>query len=135
MPLPEWNPEFSVGSKMLDDQHKVILQLCASIHNLTRSDPEYLDKLHIALNDMSAYAEKHFAEEERILAEIHYPDIKSHRSEHMNYHESLTQLLFDAMQGNVEVSKLSEFLETWWIDHILNSDMKYKPYLTSPQSA
>ena len=129
MSLPEWTPEFSVGSKTLDDQHKIILQICARIHALSKTDPDYLDKLHIALNDMSEYASKHFRDEERILRDANYPELELQRLEHENYHELLTELLVDAINGTPDAAKMSNFLEKWWVDHILNSDMKYKPHL------
>ena len=129
-----WIPQYSVGSKTLDDQHKSILEICARIQLLSKSDPDYLDQLHIALNDMSEYASRHFKDEEQILANIDYTALEEHRKEHNHYHELLSELLIDAIEGNPDARKMSRFLEEWWIDHILDSDMKYKSLLIEANS-
>ena len=130
MSSTDWRPEYSVGNQALDDQHRVILTLCARIRNLSRSDPDYFDKLHIALHDMSVYASRHFRDEEKLLDEIDYPEADSQRQEHDHYQEMLTELLVDAVEGTPDADKMARFLEEWWVDHILNSDMKYKPCLS-----
>lgn len=123
-----WSAEYSVGNDVLDRQHRRILDLCVQVRTLAPSQPSYSERLHDILNEMSRYAIEHFKTEEALLGKVDYPHVGEQQHEHLEYHEGLTNLLMDSMTGVPDRERLRAFLEDWWLDHILLSDMKYKPY-------
>ncbi len=123
-----WSERYSVGHEQLDRQHRQILNLCEQVHALSPLDSSYSERIHDILNDMSAYAANHFRTEEAVLGAINYPDLAEQKQEHNDYFEGLTALLMESMSTVPSQKKLSAFLEDWWIDHILVSDMQYKVF-------
>ena len=67
-----------------------------------------------------------------MLLEVDYPDIDTQKAEHASFQELLTELLMDAVEAPPDADKITKFLEDWWIEHILNSDMQYKAYFERP---
>ncbi len=123
-----WAANYSVGHEVLDRQHKMILDLCVQVRDLDVTDPMYSERLHEILNSMSVYAINHFKTEERVLREINYPHMDEQEKEHLDYQEGLTNLLMDSITGVPDQARVRTFLDDWWVDHILLSDMKYKGY-------
>ncbi len=126
-----WSANYSVGNEVLDRQHKQILDLCVQIRELKPTDGSYSERLHDILNEMSVYAINHFKTEEALLGQVGYPQMGEQKQEHFDYQEGLTNLLMESMTGVPDKEKLRVFLEDWWIDHILLSDMKYKSYFSA----
>lgn len=129
--LSEWKTEYSVGNKTLDTQHQRLLKLCKRISDYqcdcTKSS---IETFHAILNDLHFYAEKHFEIEEDVLRRIGYPHLNDQKKDHDGYCERLVGFMLSAMNGDIDKSSLQVYLEKWWIDHILISDMQYRSYLT-----
>lgn len=128
--LSDWRPEYSVGHLTLDTQHQRLLALCKRVSAYEfRRDKQSLEEFHNILNDLAAYASMHFQTEEAVLKAVDYPALAAQKQEHDAYSESLVEFMFDAIHGEPDKLRLQRYLETWWIDHILVSDMAYKTYL------
>lgn len=128
-----WKESYSVGNATLDEQHKILLKLCNLI-SLCEQDnsPESLKSFHLILNDLADYADTHFRTEEELLIQANYRWVAEHIAEHLAYSEKLTEILYAATVGVIDKSGLARYLEKWWVDHILGSDMNYKSYLLQP---
>lgn len=128
--LSEWRPEYSVGNLTLDVQHQRLLALCkrVSAYEFLR-DKSSLEEFHGILNELASYATKHFQTEEDVLRRIGYPGLADQKREHDAYSENLVEFMFDAINGEPNKERLQSYLESWWIDHILVSDMAYRTYL------
>jgi hemerythrin len=128
--LSEWKPEYSVGNQTLDLQHKRLLELCKRLSAYECDMSKHsIDAFHVILNDLAFYASKHFETEEQVLRQIGYPKLPDQKKEHEQYGEKLIEFLFAAMNGQIDKTTLQDYLETWWINHILVSDMEYSNYL------
>ncbi len=128
--LSEWRPEYSVGNLTLDIQHQRLLALCKRVSAYEfRRDKSSLEEFHSILNELASYATKHFQTEEDILRRVGYPGLADQKREHDAYSENLVEFMFDAINGEPDKASLLSYLESWWIDHILVSDMAYRAYL------
>lgn len=139
MPI-QWRDKMSVGSKVLDDDHKRLIDILNAFEEMTRNgaDFEALDQIFQKLAD---YTREHFAREEKILEEIGYPL----RNTHQDQHRSMVAWLLKAYktykarrqaaeaQGITSdhecYEELLKILNTWLMRHILQDDMKLKPHL------
>mgnify|MGYP003458689915 CR=1 FL=1 len=124
--LSDWQPSYSVGNVLLDDQHKKLLSLARKALSCMEEQGELgHENFHDILHELSRYIELHFATEEAILRESSYPLLDTHIEEHRAYQLSFTEMLLDASMEKVDKVGLSDFLSSWWIEHILCSDKQY----------
>lgn len=121
-----WQPGYSVGNRLLDQQHQQLLSLCNQAIDCMETDSlESRANFHLILNDLVEYTQSHFKTEEAILARHQYPLLDRHRSEHIAYQVKLTDFLLEASLGNINRSALYHYLADWWREHILCSDKQY----------
>jgi len=122
--LIEWNDKkLSVGIKLLDDQHKVLVSYINELHDLITSDSnesaisELFEKLY-------KYTQYHFHDEEKYFSSLGKNDLALHKLQHKHFLEELAQI----QQGNVK-QKISEdllfFLTDWLVHHIVAEDLKF----------
>lgn len=123
----KWKDAFSVGNEKLDEQHKALLQLCESINEKLDAEPGTTNFANwiMALNH---YAKSHFKTEEELLKQVEYPELQSHEHEHVAFESKLGKLHVNNIMGHLNPQELREFVNDWWLRHILESDMKYKAY-------
>ena len=125
-----WEEKFSVGNSMLDLQHKRLLEICNQLAECIEMEGRSADaRFHEVLNELAVYGKKHFITEEHLLQQLAYPALGDQIGEHGAYQDKLAGVLIDAVRGKLEKIELQEFLSHWWVDHILGSDMQYKPFL------
>jgi hemerythrin len=131
MNSPIWNESFSVGHPVLDGQHKELLALCQQAADCVEDvSLEGAEHFHMLLNDLAVYAKKHFRTEEKILSQHSYPLLNEQKTEHEEYEVWLSETLLAAMDGNSDKADVHQFLSAWWVRHILESDMRYREFLS-----
>lgn len=125
-----WNPSFSVGVRLLDEQHERIVDMI----NLLISDPEATvrsESISELLNRLTKYATEHFRAEEQLLEEYGYPDLARQKEEHKAYRIKVVALCQATISHEESVpTELLKFMRLWMVNHILESDMKYCSFLT-----
>lgn len=127
-----WDASFSVGNDVLDRQHQKLLELCNEMgQHVQGKQAVSRTRFHDILNEMSLYARQHFQTEEALLKEYGYPDLAAQESEHLAYDEKVTNWSFDATMGDLNLAQTQRFLSEWWRNHILVSDMQYRPLMES----
>ncbi len=124
--LINWNNKLSLGISSIDLEHKKLVSLANELA-VAIIDGEGHDLLKSVLDKLLEYTASHFKNEEALFQKFKYPEMENHVEEHrlltqqvMNLHKEIN-LRF---AGNIV-----EFLESWLVDHILSSDMKYSKYL------
>jgi len=134
MALIDWTPKYSVGSAVLDQQHKVLFSLINQLHAamLRGGREEEVQKIFF---DLISYTESHFKEEETMLSRIGYPKLAPHRLQHAAFVEKVRDLNSQLLAGEFKVSiYLLGFLKTWLSEHILGTDQQYVAFLNPVQS-
>lgn len=127
-----WSEKFSVGNAKFDQQHRAIIDL---INQLIELQEKPFDKTAVREinSDLVKYGMEHLMDEENLLQEHDYPDFIKHKHEHMLYVKKTTKFLKNTIDLNEEtLSQIVEFLADWWTHHILDEDMKYKPFFEKP---
>jgi hemerythrin len=127
-----WDASFSVGNELLDRQHQNLLGLCNALAECTSAGP-HADpfKFHDILHRLTQYAREHFRVEEGLLQQYHYSDLAQQQVEHAAYEEKMVDMAFSATMDVLDMGDAQRFLAIWWRDHILVSDMQYKPLMES----
>ena len=132
MAFINWTDELSVGVVALDDDHK---KMIAMINELYEGILEGRDKgSQIALLDrLLESILGHFAAEEALLVETEYLDAEIHAREH---HESAVwakNAIGQFKNANLPDLTLDgmTYIKDWLLDHIVDSDKFYGPFLNS----
>jgi hemerythrin len=82
--------------------------------------------------EMINYAREHFTTEEVLMRQYGYPAIESHKKEHDYFIDTTASLAINFMDNrNTTGDEITEFLKIWLTNHILKTDMKFKPFFAA----
>jgi hemerythrin len=124
-----WSPEFSVGVPALDAQHRKMIDTLNGL--LAQPDADLRSAILLdTLTRLTQYAGEHFKDEERLMEAAGYPGIEQHKQKHMEFREKMVECCLAARLGVDSVPRqLVQFLVDWLNHHVLQEDLKYKPFL------
>ncbi|MGA3287748.1 MAG: hemerythrin family protein [Bacteroidota bacterium] len=130
----EWQDDYTVGVKELDDQHRCLLNTINTLLE-EQGDKYEAAKFSPALSSLIYYAYTHFATEERYLLQVHFPDLKQHVLEHIDFIMKTLGLALRVKSGGDETRiELLRYLKEWYSSHVLVTDRQYIPFLASKKS-
>jgi hemerythrin-like metal-binding protein len=130
MPAIVWNANIQTGIPIFDAQHKKLIE---NINKLF--DAVHRGKGNEAAADMlgflAQYTIVHFRDEEVMMLKHGFPGHAAHKAEHAEYTRKVNRLRRQLREGtNLTLwRELSEFMSTWWREHIMRMDMNYAPFL------
>ena len=131
MPLIDWSSEMSVNVMVMDSQHKMLIEIINQLHEAMLAQ-KGKQEVGLALDRMMDYTQRHFKDEERILAANQYPLFGRQKSEHDAFILKVQEFKSDFQQGKLALSiQVITFLKNWLINHIQGEDKKYGVFLNS----
>ena len=88
----EWEDSLSVGYNTIDLHHKKLLTIMEQFKNLfDLPQEEYKLKIGKILKSLSDYTYYHFEEEEKVMNEYGYPDLKEHAEIHKTFKKKIIE--------------------------------------------
>ncbi|MGC3998096.1 MAG: bacteriohemerythrin [Anaeromyxobacter sp.] len=131
MALINWKPQLSVGVKLFDDQHKVLIGMINDLH-AALAGGKGNDVMGPILTGLAEYTQTHFAEEEQLLAKHGYPGLAVHKIEHRKLLDQVGALQQKHKSGNTMISvEVMHFLRDWLSTHIQGEDAQYGKFLNA----
>ena len=86
--------------------------------------------INTILSDLKKYTETHFIEEENLMKKYNYPEYDIQRKAHLDLLQKTSEFIRQKQQFSGDITlDVFQFLKTWWTNHILIMDLKYKSYL------
>ena len=128
--LVKWSGTFSVGVKLIDDQHKGLLNLVNDLFNHVIGDEAaeraYFQKvIQTAVN----YVKVHFATEEKIMIATKFPGYAEHKRAHDTFVLTVVDNIRDFEAGKkFTLAAFTKFLKEWVLTHIAILDKQYFEY-------
>ncbi|MDR1107237.1 MAG: bacteriohemerythrin [Treponema sp.] len=128
--LVKWSATYSVGIKLIDDQHKGLLNLVNDLFNHVSSDEAteraYFQKvIQTAVN----YVKVHFATEEKIMLATKFPGYAEHKKAHDTFVLTVVDNIRDFEAGKkFTLAGFTRFLKDWVLTHIAIMDKQYFTY-------
>ena len=125
--LISWSEAFSCGIKIIDDQHKGLVNLINEIFNHGSKDEneerEYLEKvIHQAIN----YTETHFKTEEKLMLLAKVPGYKEHKHAHETFVEHTACYSRNFEEGkSPSLLEFATYLKEWFLSHSAVMDKEY----------
>lgn len=129
----EWNETYSVGIEAMDIHHKKLIGIYNELHEGISSGHSE-EALRKTLSNLVDYTKYHFSAEEALMKKYDYPEYPAQKEAHEKLIATLGNLQqqFEEGKGGLTiVLKIQNFLRSWLINHILDADKKYGPYLNN----
>ena len=131
MILIEWQPGFSVGVKLIDEQHQLLVNMINDLYAAMHTGEERV-VLQKMINRLAVYAAVHFAREEHYFNLFAYPHSEAHIRAHDDLEDQVYQFEEDFKAGRQELSmEVMSFLSDWLVEHITKSDRQFGPFLNA----
>ncbi len=125
MPILSWKPEYSVDIKLIDEQHKKLIETINMLYDAMERR-EAKSVLSEVLNRLIEYVTFHFDLEEKYMVEFKYPGYNEHKEAHKYCTDRVLGFMkkFEAGEQMLSVEML-DFLVNWLHTHMLEMDQKY----------
>lgn len=125
-----WTPNLSVGVPLIDEQHKVWFDKAEKLFEAgqKRQAADYVGELLGFLDD---YTRQHFADEERYMQSINYPDYPAQKQAHTAFIAELAKIKseFASSGGNfMVIMNANKLVIDWLTKHISTMDKKIGEY-------
>ena len=125
-----WTTDLSVGVNRIDEQHKIWFDKANQLFEAGKSGQSktYISQMLKFLDD---YTKQHFADEERYMTSIQYPEIQAQKAAHAAFIQELDKLKkdFDASGGKITVIiNANQMVIKWLTTHISQMDKKIGQY-------
>ncbi|WP_139452950.1 bacteriohemerythrin [Campylobacter armoricus] len=125
--LPKWCDKYSIHNDEIDKQHKKLFELAANVEMIS-DKPIHKGQIKFLLADFFNYMKEHFAEEEKYMAKIGYPELPNHQKIHKSIIQSMIDLIQNIKSTNDLKEKLNVIASKWLLEHILREDMKIEKW-------
>lgn len=132
MAFIQWSPSFSVGSPILDADHRKLIDILNEIYEVWTGDSCTVE-LGRLFDQLLDYTDNHFSREENKLADRDYPGLERHQAEHERLRElvhAFRSRHLAGQQADTLTEEMTKFLKSWLLNHILEEDMKYRHLFT-----
>jgi len=129
--LMEWSDDLSVGIGLIDDQHRVLLDLINELHAGMRNRQS--DSVLVGVVErLKEYTVKHFGQEEQYFDRFGYPETAAHKEIHAKLVQQVLDFETALKSGKATVTMdIMHFLKDWLLKHIMGTDKKYTQFLNS----
>ena len=124
MPFIVWKDSYRTRIPEIDADHAHLLVVANYLYEaVSRGSGSHV--VRGALVDFCSYAGTHFSAEEELMASCGYPDLPSHRNEHIEFLARVHALA--ANSSHVQTKDLFDTLRKSLLHHFLTTDRDYIP--------
>lgn len=127
----KWIPALKIGHDVIDNQHIELFSLfdefvegCAKERGTVS-----VVELHQKLKE---YVEKHFRDEEALMASSGYPGLEKQKREHQKFQRQVSELGSTISRQGVtliELVQMNKLLVNLLVNHVQDVDQKFGEYL------
>jgi len=128
--LVTWSERLSCGIKIIDDQHKGLVELVNDMFNhATGNSIQEHDYFNVVIQEVVKYVKVHFATEEKIMIATKFSGYTEHKKAHDSFVLAVVDNINDYKAGNrLTLSTFTKFLKEWILSHIAMMDKQYFEY-------
>jgi hemerythrin len=125
-----WSDSYSMGVKIVDDQHKGLLNFVNDLFNhATGKEDEERAYFKEVITKALQYIKMHFQTEEKLMMMTRFPGYAEHKKAHEDFKLEVIRSVKDFDSGKqLVLEKFACFLKDWVLTHIAIVDRKYAEY-------
>lgn len=122
MAFLDWTDSLSVGFRLIDADHKRLIELINKLYEVGESESSRA-AAESALSALVDFTKTHFVHEETLMRKTAYPQFIPHKIEHDRLSNQVDEFRKRFASGQVGLSQDTIlFLRTWLCDHIMKVD-------------
>lgn len=126
-----WKEIYATGIVALDNEHRGLIGEINRLYEAIR-DKHGEKIVGEILDSLTTYTVEHFDHEEKLMAEYHFSGLEEHRKIHQALIAKVKEFRQRVDGGEEGVAQdLLKFLRSWLLEHILEVDKQYGPFLES----
>jgi len=125
LPFLKWYENLSVKVQEIDDQHNTLIEMINMLFDAMGigADEAVLEPL---IERMEAFAEVHFATEEKYFKAFGFAQAEAHIAEHLFFKEKVLEFKKKRHEQSMTLSvEILRFLNKWLVTHFQKEDQKY----------
>lgn len=120
MPYMVWHDDLDTGIKVIDNQHKRIVEMINHLHDaMDHGDRKQLSDI---LDELVDYTLSHFTFEESLMEDAHYEFTRAHKRVHEVFVKRVSDYRLRFRAGEDIGAELLHTLSHWLFNHIRNDD-------------
>ena len=125
--LIKWTDRLSCGIKLIDDQHKGLVELVNDMFNhVTGDEIQEYDYLNKVIQEAIQYVRIHFATEEKLMLAAKLPGYAKHKRAHGRFILVVIDNIKNLKAGKrFNLFTFTKFLKDWILSHIALMDKQY----------
>jgi len=129
--LVEWDSKLECGIRLIDDQHKKLVELVNDMYNhATGNTVQEHDYFNSVIQQTVEYVKNHFTTEEKIMIITKFEDYNTHKKEHDYFIINIVKNIRDYKEGNsLTLLAFTRYLKDWILSHIAFVDKQYIEHL------
>ncbi len=128
-----WKESFCCGNKMIDSQHRSLVQISNNLLEAFLSERPATDIAEI-INILFADISQHFHDEELLLKEVNYPEITEHAQAHAKLLAKSHELAAQFKVSSLTAGDVFQFLAYEVVmQHMLTADQKFFPFISDDE--
>jgi hemerythrin-like metal-binding protein len=124
-----WNESLITGVNIIDEQHRMLINLINELNLALANGWDYEVRLRI-LNGLQIYTLAHFSMEEEMMIRSEYSGFEQHKAIHNDFTKKVSEFYTSYESGKADLSQeILNFLKEWVADHILIKDKEMAPHV------
>jgi len=125
-----WSNTYSMGVKLIDDQHKGLLDFVNDVFNhASGNEREERAYFGLVIQQAVQYIKEHFQAEEKLMIGTKFPGYAEHKKVHDEFTLTVVKSVKDFEAGKrLVLEKFAYFLKDWVLSHIAIMDKQYADY-------
>lgn len=132
----EWNTKYALGIPVVDTQHRQLFRLSNELDAELEAGISSKE-IDAMLVHMGEYAARHFAMEEKYMAESNYPGLAEQQETHQAFANRFTEIYEEFRKKGLSreiVDTLRRELTDWVREHVTGLDQRFGTYYRDRQS-
>jgi hemerythrin len=128
--LITWTKQLECGVKLIDNQHKELVNLVNDMFKHVTGDKQEHDYFNKVIHKAAEHVRTHFFTEEKIMLLTNFEGLQEHKKEHEIFILTVVKMIRDYEAGKrLTLSSFTRFLKDWILSHITLVDRQYFDYL------
>ena len=127
----KWTPALKIGHAVIDNQH---IELFSLFDEFVEGCAKERGKVSVVelYQSLKDYVEKHFRDEEALMASSGYPGLEKQKREHQKFQRQVSELGSTISRRGVtliELVQMNKLLVNLLVNHVQDVDQKFGEYL------
>ena len=118
-----WTSELETGIKVIDGQHRRIVDYINELHDAKVAQDRNM--VGDVINELVDYTVSHFSFEESLMEQANYPFVGPHKKIHELFVKKVTGFVERFKAGEDVLDDVLVMLQKWLVNHIKNEDGDY----------